>query len=249
MAAPPKPLPTLQPDRFAVGLFDCCAAPGGCGRCAFPAQSSCVPALCDLACSPSCGACQKGAKSKRVLPLPALVEPSSAFVGLDALLTRALRPRPRICAHQAPTSPSVGRAQSASSPASCLPRAPGAWDRAPLSSFACARSNRPHAALTPRCCARSFAGNCCAAGWAYVGLQIVAGFAAGARAPPTPVPASRTRSHRRFAAPRAQGSLSGCCSTTSTVRISAAWPACRPMASRCGSFNSAPAHGRVACAG
>ena len=89
MAAPPKPLPTLQPDRFAVGLFDCCAAPGGCGRCAFPAQSSCVPALCDLACSPSCGACQKGAKSKRVLPLPALVEPSSAFVGLDSANVRA----------------------------------------------------------------------------------------------------------------------------------------------------------------
>ena len=92
------------------------------------------------------------------------------------------------------------------------------------------RTHRSHAALTPRCCAHSFAGNCCAAGWAYVGLQILAGFVGGACASSLRQPVSRTWLIRR---PCAQAFRSGCSSIISTGRTYAAWPACPRTALRC----------------
>jgi hypothetical protein len=44
MAAPTGvPLPQLQQDKYAAGLFDCCAQPGGCKRCACPAPPAAAP--------------------------------------------------------------------------------------------------------------------------------------------------------------------------------------------------------------
>ena len=178
--AAPKPLPQLQPDRFAVGLFDCCAAPGGCGRCAHthPFASPRIatwPARRYAACvkkGPTAIACCSSRRSS---------DASMTVVGLSAADARAAPVRARTCASQALTSRSADRARSASSPASCLPRARGAWDCCAAGVRCTCSAHRSHAALTPPCCARSFAGNCCAAGWAYVGLQILAGFAGGAR--------------------------------------------------------------------
>ena len=183
--AAPKPLPQLQPDRYAVGLFDCCAAPGGCGRCASSERPSLAPRapcerararrrLCDRA-TPATGvANQRGGCCIRATARSALVwRGAREALGLSA-------------PSQALTSPSAGPAPSASSPASSRRRAPGACDAQNRSGLlSTALQLRPTSATSDAPPAtRSFAGNCCAAGWAYCGLQVASGFVGGASAPP-----------------------------------------------------------------